>query len=464
MRITFAYPKIEDKDNSSHVDLVRQNIGCLPPLSLTFPAATLREEGHQVRIIDGNALNLSKEQFLSKIRSTQPDIVGFNLSTFTFHKTLEIIKEIKSRLKIPIFVGGKHVEYYPKDTIKRKEIDYALSGEADHSSVQLIKTLESENKLSKVKGLLFKKKDKIIRTPRQDENFSLDDLPTPAYDLLPIKKYYTFVTKRRNFSTIITSRGCPFKCIYCGVSNTKVRFSSPEKMIKDLKILDKLKVREVEFYDNSFTLNKERVIEFCRLFRKENLDMTFNIHTRADLLDRKVIDSLSKSNCKRINIGIESADNKILTRIKKEINIDKARKVIRYIKKKDITLFGYFIMGSPYETFDSMKKNLNFAKSLPFDYVQFTRMVASPSTELNDIMIGQLGVDLWEKHIKTGEDINIPLVDCDLTSEQVDKFIERSYKEFYLRPSKIYKILSKTRSFKEFGNYIKAGFESLYLR
>jgi radical SAM superfamily enzyme YgiQ (UPF0313 family) len=462
MKITFAFPKLEYEPNTCHLNFVNKNLGCHPPLSLTYPAATLREAGHHVNIVDGNALDLNTEDFIQKVNRTNPHIVGFNLSTFTFHESLKIIRELRSKLEVPVFVGGRHVQYYPIETIQREEVDYALLGEADYSVVNFINALESKSDLRKVNGLIFKENGKVVKTNPQDESFDLSGLPTPTYDLLPIEKYYDFLTKRRNYVPVITSRGCPYKCIYCGAGNSLVRFASPNKIIEDMHSLVKLKVREVRFYDNTFTLDKKRTLELCNLMQKEDFDIEFSISTRVDFLNKEIIDALAKAKCIRINFGIESANTKILKSLKKGIDLGMVKNIIQYIQKKGISAFGYFIMGSPGETMQTMKQNLDFAMSSQFDYIQFTRMVAHPHTELNEMMIKQYGRDLWKEYVDTGRNVEIPLIGTNLTIKQTNNFIRKCYKEFFLRPSQVAKILRKVKSITELKHYVKAGFESLH--
>ena len=461
MRITFAFPKLEYEPNTPYIDFVNKNLGCYPPLSLTWPAATLREAGHHVNIIDGCALDLNIEDFIQKVNRTNPNIVGFNLSTFAFHEFLKIIRKLRSQLDVPVFVGGSHVRYYPMETIQKEEVDYALYGEADYSIVNFINALESGSDLRKVDGLLFKENGKVVRTNPQDESFDLSGLPTPAYDLLPIEKYYDFLTKRKNYAPMITMRGCPYECNFCGMGNTLTRFASPNKVIEDMHSLVKLKVREVRFDDTTFTLYKKRTLELCNLMQKEDFDIEFTINTRIDCLNKEIIDALAKAKCIRINMGIEAANTKILKNLKKGIDLGIAKNVIQYIQKSGMSVLGFFIMGSPGETMQTMKQNLDFAKSLPFDYVQFSRMFAHPHTELNDMMIKQYGRDLWKEYVDTGRNFDMPLIGTDLTIKQTDKFIKKSYKKFFLRPSQVLRILRKIQSFTELNRYVKTGFESM---
>ena len=421
----------------------------------------LRNAGHEISIVDGNALNYTIQDIIQKIEKIQPEILGFNLSTFTFHESLKVIKEIKKATKLPILVGGRHVSYYPFETISQKEIDYALVGECDYSVVDFINILEKKEDLRKVRGLLFKEKNSIIKTKPSDQDFNLDTLPCPAYDLLPLHKYYNFLTRRRNFITMITARGCPFNCYFCGVGNTKARFSSPDKIIRDLYILKRLHVKEIEFYDNSFTLHKKRTREICTKLIKEKLDIEYAIHTRVDLLDDELIGLLSAAGCIRINLGIESANKAILKRLHKSISLEKVKICVKSIKQNKMQVFGYFIMGSPGETQETMQQNLKFAQSLPFDYVQFTRMVAHPGTYLYRMIVKKYKKDFWLEYIQRGKKTDIPLFETNLSINEISRFIEHAYRRFYFRPSQILRVLRTIKSSDQLKRYIKTGIESL---
>ncbi|MBU0963398.1 MAG: B12-binding domain-containing radical SAM protein [Nanoarchaeota archaeon] len=467
MKVILLFPPFEREINDNlQITTVKKYANSVPvPLSLTSVAASLEAVGHDVSILDANALQYTKEQIISHLKSKKPDIVGLTTSTLSYHQEREWIGLVKKELGIPIMVGGKHAWYYPKELLKNDSIDYVFSGEADKTIVDFMDAYEKGNtkKLKNIKGLLFKENGKIIDNGFSDQINNLDELPFPAIHMLPLEKYHTFLTKRRKFITMITTRGCTSRCTFCDAHLEKYRFRSAENVVEEMQRAYDLGVREIELYDSAFTINKKRAIEIAEGIKKRKLDLRWDIRTRVNLVNEEVLKALRSAGCVRVNYGLESGDPNILKNMKKDITLEQIERAILLSKKLGFEVFGYFILGCPGETEDSMNRTIALSKKYPFDYVQFTRMVALPRTELYQQFINEKKYDYWLEYTQGKHlDKQIDLVGTKLTDEQVVNAVKRGYKEFYFRPKQIIKTLSQSRSLEETFRYIKAGTHFLF--
>jgi anaerobic magnesium-protoporphyrin IX monomethyl ester cyclase len=461
MNVTLVFPPCNRELNSSHLPFVERNIGVLPPLSLLYPAATLEEAGHRVSIVDGNAERLGSQQLIQRVRKTKPDLLGFTLSTFTYHRSLEWIRMLKAALGVTVVAGGRHVWYYPRETIERSEVDIAVRAEADHTIVSLAEAIERNTSLQRVEGIMYKRGSRIRQTPLCQPVSNLDSLPFPSRHLLPNDKYYTFISARRNFTTMITVRGCPFHCIFCGVGNSAVRMRSAEKVVAEILRAYELGVRELEVYDDSFTLNRKRALDICARLRKEKLDLDWAIHTRVDLVDRSMLGALSGAGCRRVNYGIESGNKHVLRTLKKGTSLSAVRQAVHATRRVGMDVFGYFVVGAPGETPETVQETMQLSLELPIDYAQFTKIVAHPYTELYDMVLQEKRHDFWQDYIVNGKEAEIPLAGTNLTNKEVDQLVLKAYRKFYFRPGYLLRRLTRLRSAHELVKYCRAAVASI---
>lgn len=461
MKIAFVFPKLERQINDNlQITTVKKYAGVPVPLSLTYPAATLERAGHNVIILDANALQLDKEQVVQILKREKVEAVGFTTTTLAYHQEKEWMEYVKRNLNIPVLAGGKQAWYYPEELIKNNFIDYVFNGEADYNVVEFANAFDKGDykKLKNIKGLWCKDKNKVIANGVSDPVQNLDDLPFPARHMLPLGKYNTFITKRQKFSTMITMRGCPARCTFCDGHLEKFRFRSAENAVEEMQLAYDMGVREIELYDDSFTAHRKRAVEIAKGIKERKMDLIWDIRTRVNQVDEETLKILKSSGCQRINFGIESGDQQILNNMKKDITLEQVEKAVLLAKKIGFEVFGYFILGCPGETMETMNKTLAFSKKLPFDFVQFTRMIPLPRTELYAQYMRDHKGDYWLEYTQ-GKHLNeqIDMVGTQLSDAQVTTKIKEGYAGFYLQPKQIAKTLLKTRSFDELTRYIGAG-------
>lgn len=418
-------------------------------------------------LLDVRALRLSKEKALKKIKQFRPDLLSFRAETYHFHDALEWISYLKEQLKVPVMAGGPNLSLYPEETLSHKEIDYGVAGDTLESLPKLIAALENGYNIEDIQGILHKKDGRIIANPPQQSYVNFDSYPFPARSLLPNDRYYSFISQRKNFTVMLTSMGCPFRCTFCAIPpNNTYRERSPENVADEIEQCYKqFNVREIDFFDAVLFLNKPRMMEIFRLMRRRNLKVEWSCRSRVDVVDEEILQEAAKAGCRQIYYGIESADISILKAINKKTDIDQIKQAIRWSKRYGIRAMGFFMVGNPGETVKTVQQSLKFAKDLGLGFVQVCRTIAKPGTDFDKLMIKEAGRDFWREYVK-GKRIEqrLPAPWVDLKEEEVENLTKLFYLRFYLRPSVIVKRLLALRSFGEFVRYIRVAIKMIFCR
>ncbi|MHA1336653.1 MAG: B12-binding domain-containing radical SAM protein [Promethearchaeota archaeon] len=473
MKIALIYPGFSENIEIFKKRFARfyfREANVMPPLGLGYIASVLEHEGHNVLIIDNNVLKLPWFKIVKKLKKFKPQLVGFSILTHVFPYTVKMIKYIKKKINsIDILVGGLHIGLYPDHILKIQEIDYAIVGEGEITIKEFIQIYEKykngeieniDEEFRKVKGLIFRdKNNKIIINPPRELISDLDNIPFPARHLFPLNKYKTFfMDKNKKATSIITARGCPFQCNYCAEKFSKYRLRSVNNVLNELEeIYFKYNIRDIYFNDGTFTVNKKRTIAICKGIMERGLKITFNIRTRVDCVDEEIIKYLAAAGCNRINFGFESGDEKILKNLNKNTKISQMVKAVSLAKKYGIKIFGFFMIGCPGETKETIKKTISTAISLDPDFVQFSRLNPFSGSQLYFDFVKKTGKDIWLEYSlgRTNcKDIIFP--DSNFTKTQLEKFVLKAYRKFYIRPKYIIKKIKEIDSINKAIKYVKA--------
>lgn len=361
-----------------------------PHFGLTALAAFLQKRipDLDIKIIEG--LDPTKE-----IIKSNSDIVGFTSDTLAFKKTKNIATKIKKKLKIPILIGGVHITAMP--TSFSYPFDVGLIGEGEITLSELIESFLKNKKivpkdLEKIDGLIFKKNNKIIKTPPRKLIKNIDELPFPAREITPMEEIYLknqfnlFNVKRQ--ISIMTSRGCPYHCVFCGspIQWGNVRFHSPEYIIKEIKFLIKeYNIDSIMFWDDLFIAPIERLIKLKDLIVKNKLDkkLVFFGYARANLITEDVCKVLAQMNTKRLIFGLESGSPKILNYLKQNsVTVEDNKRAVNLCRKYGITSSSGYIIGTPGETIEDLKMTYDLMKHHPLDNTQIYILTPYPGTKI----------------------------------------------------------------------------------
>lgn len=460
MKIAFVFAPFDHKKFEEDIDIVSREFTQPPPLGLAYVAAIAEQHGHQAIIIDANAkLRLTKKEVTDKIIDFGAQIVGFMLTAYMFQQTLEWIRFIKQETGLPILVGNELLDLYPQEVMSHKEIDYGIIGPATKNLPLLLYNFEKGRSLDNIDGLAFKHNGKIcINFPSSlEEDFGI--LPFPARHLLSNEKYHTIVSKRKNFTIMITSRGCPSRCGFCYVKNIAYSFRSAEATVDEIEqCYKKHNISEIEFFDPLFTLDKQRVIDISRQIRKRNLDVIWACRSRVDTVDEELLDEMKAGGCHRIYYGIESGCQRILDFVHKGTTLERIKRIVDLTRSKDILVLGFFLIGAPGDTIETASNTIDFALSLDLDYAQFHKTVAKPGTVLYDQVKRITGNDYWREYILgLSPEKRLPSPWTSLTEEEIEALVIKAYRKFYFRPSRLSRIILGIRSFDEFARYMRSG-------
>lgn len=310
--------------------------------------------------------------------------------------------------------------------------------------------LEHNKQLSAVKGIGYKENNEIIITEPRPKVLTLEDVPFPARDLLPNHKYDTVLSKERPITSMITNLGCPFQCTYC-CTDRQVRASSPEYVVSEIEeCINKYGIREIEFYDETLTLNSKRMNRFLDLIEEKKLDFKWSARTSVKCVSKDMLNRMAKLGCIRLNFGIEVGNEEILRQIKKPIKYDMVRDGIKWAKEAGITVLGFFILGLPNETEETINDTIKLMLELDLDYVELNKFVPVPNSELYEEFIRDTGYDFWREYTlgKAGFE-DLKPYKLHVSQERLDQLQADGYRAFYFRPKSIWRKLVAVRSVSE---------------
>jgi anaerobic magnesium-protoporphyrin IX monomethyl ester cyclase len=438
-----------------------------PPLGLALIAAILEKAGYPINLLDANALTLKPETVAGIIADT--DIVGITATTPTIGTALSIARHLKNKNpNIKIILGGPHVTLLPEETLASShDIDAIVRGEGDETVIELLKAIENHQPLNNVSGISYQSDTKIVHTPERKSIIDMDSLPYPAYHLLPWQKYKPHPPHgmAMPFGAMVTSRGCPYRCAYCSkpVFGSKFRAQSPDRVVEEMVYLQqKFGVREIAFYDDTFTVDKKRVHAIADKIIAKKMKIAWTCETRVNLVDKELLAHIKQAGCYSISYGIESASPEIIKVLQKDITLKQVEAAIQAHKEVGLPVVGYFMLGSPGETPQTIKQTIDFAKKLKVDFAQFSVTTPFPGTELYEIYKrNNPGEIAWEKFVYAGTDNpTSPVFESDkITREDLKKWVARAYREFYLRPSYMWQRLRRCTNWGE----VKMNFKGLLM-
>ncbi len=368
-----------------------------PPLGLAYIAAVLETE-HEVNIIDANAegwrslrkiddgllfCGLSLNEIESRIKKCNPDIVGisipFSIAKGIASQIAQIVKSIDKN--VPVVVGGPHPSVRPTQTLQVPSIDYVVIGEGEHTVVELLDSVIEDTPLKKVKGIGYKHNGEICITESREPIQDIDGLPFPARHLLPMDEYFSAFKMGRasrlmymsneRWTTMFTSRGCPFHCVFCSIHLTmgrKFRPRSPDNVVQEIShLIEKYQIKHINFEDDNMTLNKKRFERICNMIVDKNLDITWSAPNgiRADTLDQKLVYAMKRSGCKRVFVAPESGVQTVVTNIiKKNLDLKSVEHAVYLLNRTGIEVDASFVIGLPGETKEDIWKTIYYAVKL----------------------------------------------------------------------------------------------------
>ena len=463
MDLTLILPPIDKSESYNPF----QPTPPFPPLGLASIAAVLEYKGYKVNIFDCEVTGTSYKALIQLIRRNPPKVIGITSHTVMIHRSLKAGRILKLNFpEIPVVFGGPHITIFPKETLKDNDfIDFVVIGEGEFSILELVDEIEKGSpNYSKIRGIGFRENGNIIINQLRPYIKNIDKLPLPARHLLPIKLYKPSkrLVKNPPATHAIVSRGCPFRCTFCSkaIWGNTIRERSPEKVIEEiLDLKENYGINDVIFTDDTFTINKKRVLKLCDLIKENKIDIAWSCLTRVDRVDKELLRKMKDNGCHQIAYGVESGNQEILDIMRKDITLQQIRYAFKLTHEVGIDTRAYVQFGLPGETKEMSFKTINFIKELDPDLVNFYIYTPYPGTELLEIAqkMGEIENFNWSRYDKFSPNY----VPNGRTREEILKIYKHAFRQFYLTPHYFKKRIKKIDNFYEFKKNISLGWQLL---
>jgi radical SAM superfamily enzyme YgiQ (UPF0313 family)/MoaA/NifB/PqqE/SkfB family radical SAM enzyme len=358
------------------------------PFFMAYSASLLKQHGFDVHLVDALAEKIPLNQLLSRINKISPDLLVVETSTPSLRYDLALLEKLGSGNFRICLCGPEHNIRNPDFLLNHKFIDYILMGEYEYNLLNLTECISKNENPDKVKGLIYRNKDKIITNP-QGPLIDLDTLPWPLREGMPMASYMDTPGAIPLPSVqMLASRGCPFRCKFClwpqiMYGGNKYRARDVIDVVDEMEYLVKKKgFKSVYFDDDTFNVGKERMLKFCSQIKKRGLENTpWAIMARADLMDEEILLAMKEAGLAAVKYGVESSEQSLLDNCGKEMDLQKAEKMILFTKSLGIKTHLTFTFGLPGETRETIRKTINYALKLKPASVQFSITTPFPGTE-----------------------------------------------------------------------------------
>jgi anaerobic magnesium-protoporphyrin IX monomethyl ester cyclase len=412
----------------------------MPPHGLGYLASYMRLNGYLVNILDCEAMSLSVENATKEVIKQNPDFIGITASTVAVYSAAELAKNIKlHKRQTPLIIGGVHISALPEETMRVfSQFDIGVIGEGEETILELLQTIENKSDIRHVRGLIYRENNNLIRTQPRNLIKNIDALPFPAWDAYPkLTKYYqptAFNFKQLPSISMITSRGCPYSCSFCSRAvwgEQTYREHSAEYIFKMIKeVVLKYGIRDINIYDDTFGLNKNRTIALCEMLIKEKLNISWLCNLRANIIDAGLLKLMKKSGCWQIGIGIESGSQDILDFMKKEVTLEMIGNAVKTIKLAGLMAKGSIMIGVLGETHETIQKTIVFASSLGLDFLTVNVFTPMPGS-LDYCRAEQYGQFNRDWHLLN--QYNYVFIPQGLTRPELEIYVKKAIRTFYLR-------------------------------
>ena len=438
MKVALVNPTLKESREKQYARMKE------PHLGLAYLAASLEEKDITPVLIDAKFEGIGFGQVMGRLKSEQPDLIGLTAFTPEIEDAAHLAAEIKKELPhAPVVIGGAHVTALPEQALNEFPcFDFVVYGEGEITLHQLALALEGKQEMEEIKGLAFRNGGVQVNPPR-DFIDQLDELPLPAWHLLPRSDYYPMET----------SRGCPFHCSFCcRVTGDKIRLRSPQSVVEEMEVVySRFKPRHFTFSDETFGVNHRHANELLDLMIEKGIPrkVTWNITTRVDVVNLELMLKMKEAGCTSVGFGIESGNQAILNSVGKGITLEKAERAVMLAKQAKLRTNSFFILGHPYETKQTIHETLDFAARLNTTRVNFGIMVPYPGTEIAGMVERGEGNYrlLSRKWSDYGKQVGNVLELTNISRAELERLQLWGYLKFHLHnfnPAKLARLISET--------------------
>lgn len=419
------------------------------PYWLSYATGVIEERHNEVRLVDAHAWNWTLNDTINDVKKFNPDLAILDTAFSSLSNDIGVAETIKNVNKtIKTVLVGPPTSQFPDEILKSDGVDIVARFEYDFTIRDIAEAIEDGKELKNIKGISYKEDGKIVHNPNRDflNSEDLDKIPfvSKVYKKhLNIKDYF-LAQCLYPVVQIFTGRGCPSLCTFCSWPKTfmgrKYRVRTVKNVVDEFEYIKEEipKVKEIFIEDDTFTINKKRVREFCEEILRRRLDVIWSCDARADL-DYETMKLMKKAGCRLLDVGYESADDGILKNVKKGITVNQLREFTSNAKKANLMILADFIIGLPGETKETVEKTIKFVKELKPDLMQFSIACPIPGTEFYEwvkksgYLIANDPEDFLDRKGFQKSVISYP----ELTNEDMEQFADKALREYYLNISYI---------------------------
>jgi len=427
-----------------------------PPLGLASIAAYLLENNITVKIIDCNVVSPYVDEFEKYFiknfsdKYKQISVIAITAMTCTIKKAYKIASICRKYYSDSLIVfGGVHPTFCYEEVLSNPDIDIVVIGEGEITLSEIIKKVDRH----KINGIAYRSDNEkdgytIVKTPARERIQNLDTLPIPAYHLLPIQHYIPAKGsyKRLPAMSMITSRGCPGKCTFCSKTlGNRLVFQSAERIFKEINyLINNYGIRQILFYDDTFTVWKENVQNLCQMLIDNKVDLTWTCFARVDYVDPELLKLMQKAGCHQIMYGVENINEVVLKNINKKIDINQIKNAVKWTKSAGIECRLAFMVGNLGDTREIIQENINFAIELDPDLIIVNITTPFPGTQMfqwakeRDLILTYN----WDDYDLSRQIMKLP----NMSVEETYQLYKLMYKKFYYRPKYLMKKIASIRN------------------
>jgi len=406
---------------------------------LNLSAATvLRERGHEVYYVDCQAEGVALPKLFDRAKQISPELVVIYVEQIKVNVDFDIIEQLKNVLDLKVVCVGPFVTALAREFMTLSpQVDFVIRGEYDYALADLAETIDNGGPTDQIAGISWRDGEKVHRGPAPVRLTQLDRLPIPAYDLIDLNNYSESVFIYHPSAAMATSRGCPYRCIYCWFPQTIyshkwIAQSAPRVFEEIRQLVERYGVREIKIDDDTFEIDRQRVVEICELLIRNEVRVAWAPQCRPDLVDEDLLRLMKRAGCVRILWGCESGSQEILDKVKKGFQVADIEKATRLSQKVGIEVLNCFMLGFPWDTEDTIKRTIEFACELNAEFTQFAIPTPLPGTSFYRMARerGYIQTTAWDYFDGSHRAVvSYP----QLSHETLEVYSRKAYHDYYLR-------------------------------